>query len=110
MRFIAVIAGLLMLGACGAVPPFAILDGASVVGTDKTLGDHAISLYTGKNCATIRIDRGETYCEEDAVVPAQVIYCYKTLGSATCYDRPDPHRGRYQKLGGNDHNLAKKKN
>jgi len=25
----------------------------------------------------------------------------------TCYDRPDPHRGRQKKIGDNDHNLGR---
>lgn len=41
-------------------------------------------------------------------MPAQDIYCYRTLGEITCYDRPDPYNGGQRKVGGNDHNMIKK--
>ena len=52
---------------------------------------------------------GLTYCEEDEIVPAPEVYCYQTLGKVTCYDKPDPHKGRHQRVGDNDHNLVKNK-
>jgi hypothetical protein len=36
-----------------------------------------------------------------------LVYCYRTLGKVTCYDRPDPHKGRHRRVGNNDHNLIK---
>ena len=104
-----VVLGLLgvVLGACSAVPGLAQVEGATVMGTDKTLSDHIISLSSGKNCSIIRKDRGLTYCEEDEPVIKQNIYCYNTIGRVTCYDRPDPHHGRYEKGDRNDHNRGK---
>ena len=29
-----------------------------------------------------------TYCEEDEKVPQMNVFCYRTLGEITCYDRP----------------------
>jgi hypothetical protein len=109
MRIVVVITMLLIVSACNSVPSLAIIDGASVVSTEKTVADHAISIYTGKNCSTIRTEMGLTYCEEDEVVPAPEVYCYHTLGKITCYDKPDPHKGRHQRVGDNDHNMVKKK-
>jgi hypothetical protein len=106
MRIVVVFAALLLVSACGALPPLAMIDGASVVGSDKTLGDNAISIYTGKNCSTIRVEQGLAYCEEDEVVPAPEAYCYRTLAKVTFYDRPDSYRGGHQRVGDNDHNLV----
>jgi hypothetical protein len=47
-----------------------------------------------------------TYCEEDEVTIKQNLFCYKTLASVTCYDRPDPNPGR-RRVDLNGHNLAK---
>ena len=111
MRVFATIAVLglmaVVLGACSVVPGFAQIEGATVIGAKKTITDHIISLSSGKNCSTIRKERGLTYCEEDEPVIKPNIYCYKTLARVTCYDRPDPHRGGYQKVDRNDHNLVK---
>jgi len=105
MRSIAVLAVVGLLGGCGLVPGVAQLEGAFVIGTDKTIEDHVISYYSGKNCSTVRKELGMTYCEEDERRIEPLVYCYKTLGEVTCYDRPDPHHGRQKKIGVNDHNM-----
>lgn len=107
MRIIAVLALFGFLQGCTLVPGVAQVQGAFVIGTDKTIEDHVISLTSGKNCSTLRRERGLTYCEEDEPNINHNIYCYKTIGNVTCYDRPDPHKGRYQRVDRNDHNLAK---
>jgi len=90
--------GALFLGACSALenadsfaPQAALIEGASVVATDKTIGDHVISFATGKNCSTVRKQLGQTYCEEDEVGHVDEVYCYRTLGRPTCYAVPSPH-------------------
>ncbi len=105
MRLIALSAFLVVLGGCSAVPGLAQVEGAFVVGTDKTIEDHVISLTSGKNCSSIRKEKGLTYCEEDELQVKQNIYCYKTLATVTCYDRPDPNPGR-RRVDLNDHNRA----
>ena len=42
--------------------------------------------------------------EEGESVIKQNIFCYKTLATVTCYDRPDPRR---QRVDMNDHNRAR---
>jgi hypothetical protein len=74
---------------------FSSFEAISVVGTDKTLGDHVLSVYSGKNCSTVRSNNDLTYCEEDEPVPKKTGYCYRSLGNITCYDRPDPYKGDY---------------
>ncbi len=107
MRMIVAVLAVSAIGlvqACTVVPPISMVEGAFVVGGDKTIADHVISLNSGKNCSFIRKERGLTYCEEDQVTVQPNVYCYKTLGEVTCYDRPDP---RYQKLGVNEQNKPK---
>lgn len=107
MRVLAILAVLGFLAGCSAVPGFAQVQGASVIGTDKTLEDHVISLASGKNCSTIRKQKGLTYCEEDEPKITPNIYCYKTLAKVTCYDRPNPYNGRQKKMGEDNVNVAR---
>lgn len=90
--------GALFLGACSAIdgaqsiaPQAALIEGGTVVGTGKTIGDHLISFGTGKNCSTVRKQLGKTYCEEDELGHVDEVYCYRTLGKVTCYAEPSPH-------------------
>ena len=106
MRIFALLACLAFLGGCGAIPGYAQVEGLFVVGTDKTMEDHVVSLVSGKNCSLIRTEKDQTYCEEDEPVIKQNIFCYRTLATVTCYDRPDPNPGR-RRVDLNDHNRAK---
>ena len=106
MRIFALLACLAFLGGCSAIPGYAQVQGATVMGTDKTMEDHFVSLSSGKDCSIIRKEKGLTYCVEDEPVIKQNIFCYKTLATVTCYDRPDPNPGRKQ-VDLNDHNMAK---
>jgi hypothetical protein len=109
MRLIIVIAiaALALASGCSVIPGVAQVQGAFVVGTEKTIEDHVISLSSGKNCSSVRREQGMTYCVEDEKQVKQNIYCYQTLGSVTCYDRPDPHGGRQKQLGVDETNVAK---
>jgi len=106
MRSLAVAACLAFLGGCSLVPGYAQVQGLFVVGTDKTMEDHVVSLSSGKNCSLVRTEKGLTYCEEDEPKIKQNLFCYKTLATVTCYDRPDPNPGR-QRVDINDQNQAK---
>ena len=77
----------------------------SIMGTEKTIADHVVSLSSGKNCSTVRRERGLHYCEEDEPEIKSQVYCYKTLARITCYDRPDPYLNNAKRMGVNDHNL-----
>lgn len=107
MRVLAIFAVLGFLAGCSSIPGVAQIQGVSVIGTDKTIEDHAISLASGKNCSTIRREKGLTYCEEDEPKVKPNIYCYKTLAKVTCYDRPNPYHGRQKKMGEDNVNVAK---
>lgn len=111
MRKYAALIGLFVLSGCGGLaasgtPGLAQIDVLTVMGTDKTIVDHIVSASSGKNCSSVRLEKGEYYCEEDQPEVTHNIYCYKTLASVTCYDRADPHQGRYKKVGQNDHNYV----
>lgn len=108
MRLILAIAALLLAASCGAGATIFTVGAGTLGTTDKTLGDHVISLYSGKDCSSVRLEKGKTYCKEDeAIVPPQV-YCYRTIGSVTCYRSPPPDADRRERVGQNDHNYARK--
>ncbi len=107
MRKLLLLLPVLIIGACGPLitagtPGLAQVDVLTVMGTDKTVVDHIVSLSSGKNCSLIRLEKGQYYCEEDEPKVQQNIYCYNTLGSVTCYTKPDPFDGRQHKVGENN--------
>jgi len=108
MRFLVAIAGMVLLGGCGIATPYAMVDGTFVSTFDKTMEDTVVSLVSGKNCSTVRSDNGRSYCVEDEPNPSPTVYCYRTIANVTCYDRPDPHNGRQQRLGDNHHNVDRR--
>ena len=94
------------LSACSAVttapsgfPQMMGIEGATVVGTGKTITDHIVSFTTGKNCSTIRKNIGLHYCEEDEIAVPDNVFCYTTLGDITCYERPVPYSDNKRQVG-----------
>ncbi|NIZ03327.1 hypothetical protein [Thalassospira lucentensis] len=65
-------------------------DVISIINSDKTLVDHAVSLSTGRDCSTIRKIDGKSYCKKDPV-PEPPLYCYRSLAAVSCYRTPDPY-------------------
>ncbi len=110
MRRVLFIAGLVMLAAisgCSVIPTFAAAEGVSTVLTKKTVTDHIVSLARGKDCSTIRVDRGQSYCVEDEINPPVNVYCYRTLGSVSCYNKKNPYNSGQKALGRDGSDLAK---
>ena len=87
-------------------PAVAQFDVFSVVGTDKTIIDHLVSYTSGKDCSFVYVEKGNRYCKEDEPVIKPQVYCYSTLGRATCYETPDPFANGQRESGNNDHNLV----
>jgi len=99
-RVVAPIALLVAVSGCTAASTIT-LTGASLVSlihTDKTLSDHAISFAMKEDCSILHSANNEPYCQEErpppdtrALIAAQGtrLYCYRTLGEVSCYDRPD---------------------
>ena len=85
--------------ASGMTPALLGIEGATVVGTGKSLTDHYMSFTTGKNCSTLRKNTGRTYCEEDEISAPEEIYCYKSLGKVNCYSTPRPHGEDQNRVG-----------
>lgn len=104
MRVVFSVVALLMLGACTMAPPITAAEGVSAVVTGKPLSDYIVSFASGKNCSTSRTQAGQTYCAEDDRNAAPKVWCYRTIGRVSCYDRPDPLDGKQRKVGRNDHN------
>lgn len=98
--------GSTLISACDPVT-FAGVEAVSLMGSDKTLVDHAVSYGSGKDCSTLRRERGQTYCLEDQAVIRPNLYCYRDLGGVTCYDRPDASNTGKQRVDRNDQNRAK---
>lgn len=88
---------LFALSGCGGMMlTFAGANLVSVIHSDKTLPDFAISGETGKNCTLLHAARNEPYCQSPLPDQTEVLadlaanrYCYRTLGGIDCYDRPD---------------------
>ncbi len=100
--------GLLSLSACAAyAPPLAVIEGVSAVTTGKPLSDHVVSYASGKNCSTVRTNTGRSYCEEEELNPSANVFCYRTLGRVSCYDRANPYHGNQRQMGDNSHNTLK---
>ncbi len=69
-----------------AVGNLAIVDVGVIMATGKTLGDQFVSYRTGKDCSTVRLEQGRTYCREDEPNPVMSTKnCEHTLGDVTCY-------------------------
>lgn len=85
------------LSACAS--PGVLLVGASMVTlihTDKTVSDHVVGWITDKDCSLLYAAADKDYCRPfESPEKAQVafmnstLYCYRTLGGVSCYDRPD---------------------
>jgi hypothetical protein len=97
-RILVICASLLGLSACGGDFGLMMVGGsmASLSYTKKTLVDHAVSNYTELNCSILHTARNEEYCQrpeiterEKVAYMASMLYCYRTLGGVSCYDRPD---------------------
>ncbi len=96
-----VIATAVMLAGCGSVgAPLLALGGATAttINTNKLPTDHIADYFTGQDCNSVRQSQdGGPLCRPyEMGVIEEPRYCYKSLGSITCYTEPDPYRdGRY---------------
>lgn len=88
---------LLALGGCNPYQTALIagVNAISYLETDKTVEDHVLSKMTHEDCSTERIFKDGHMCRDTdtgtTVAQAQPVYCYRTLGAITCYDKPDPY-------------------
>lgn len=88
---------LLLLAGCALGPSLALsgMDIVSYASTDQSLAGNAATTITGEDCAVIQLADGRSHClsqeEQEALLAAQRRYCYRTLGSVTCYNIRDPY-------------------
>lgn len=76
--------------------PFAAAAGATVafVHEDKLPTDYIAEAVTGEDCSYVRrLEDGGPLCRSHdyGQVIDKPIYCYRSLGNVTCYDRPNPY-------------------
>ncbi|MEL0106961.1 MAG: hypothetical protein ACO3MW_08990 [Rhodospirillales bacterium] len=108
LRILVLIAGIVALLALSACSGYGIAEVVSTTSTGKTIPDHVISLGSGRDCSTARYQRGHHYCKEDEKNLQQTnLYCYPTLGTTTCYDRPNPYDPRVPVNNRDKHNQGK---
>lgn len=72
------------------VQTFWVLDGVSVINTQKTIDDHLVSWLSGEDCSTLKALHGEPYCQPEPASVLKVkrtVYCYKDLAASTCYSQ-----------------------
>jgi hypothetical protein len=96
-RVFVICASLLGLSACGGEAGLMLLGAstATLIHTDKTVVDHAVGFSTDRDCSVLYLAQGN-YCKPlEPIEPGQIaymssaLYCYRTLGGVSCYDRPD---------------------
>ncbi|MBL93921.1 MAG: hypothetical protein CFH06_01114 [Alphaproteobacteria bacterium MarineAlpha3_Bin5] len=95
-----------VIGSAG-FPVASQIEVLTLMNTEKTISDNIVSYVSGKDCSSVRRERGLSYCKEDALQPPKTKrYCYKELSKVTCYKTEDP-LGRYTKVDSNDHNVPR---
>lgn len=114
MKHLFTVLAVLMLTACGSMtqPRSHLPAGMSILGlwaagetvsllhSDKLMEDHVVSLITRQDCSFPRYWNGKGgYCMTQGEIlrasmpdfTVQKVYCYATIASPTCYDRPSPY-------------------
>ena len=86
----------LFLAGCGVGEPLALGATAttSFIMEDKLPTDYVAEVFTGKDCSYVRrLEDGGPLCrsQDYGQVIEKPVYCYKSLGNVTCYERPDPY-------------------
>lgn len=93
-----ILASLIGLSACDSGAGLALAGAglATVVHTQKTPADHALSWAMDENCSILHSANNEPYCQPLPPDPRErladmsaSLFCYRTLGNVTCYKRPD---------------------
>jgi hypothetical protein len=103
IRSLAALALAALLSGCAvaALPAAAVyggVEGLSLNHTDKLMSDHVVSAVTGQDCSFLKYKNTGIYCRSAAEIAEQAAkerrdlsgYCYRRLGTVTCYDSPDP--------------------
>ena len=68
---------------------------ASFIQSDKLPFDYLAEFASGKECRSLVAMRdGGPLCRDsfDPKIYEKPIYCYRTIGTITCYSEPDPYK------------------
>lgn len=92
-----VLFALALQGCAAAAVTFAGANVVSLMQSDKTAVDHGVSLIVDQDCSVLYAAEQEAYCRplpasgpaDEVAALAERLYCYKTRGGVSCYDRPD---------------------
>jgi hypothetical protein len=85
-----------LVAACGSATTFYVGSAmlANFVYTDKMPTDYLAELASGQECNFLKSQKdGGPLCRDsfERIVYEAPIYCYRTLGEITCYDKRDPY-------------------
>lgn len=84
---------LLLLGGCAADPvELTTVVGGVAVGSvavlQRTPFDAVWSLITGRDCSTVRVEQGKSWCRPPEPAPEAPPYCTRSLGVVDCWADP----------------------
>ena len=80
-------------GGIGETAALAVGTTAVIVNNDKLPTDYIAEAVTGLDCNSIRksVDKGPLCRHHKEEIVERPIYCYRSLGTVTCYDQKDPY-------------------
>jgi hypothetical protein len=98
LALLANLTGCAALAATPAIAVYAGVEGVALNQTGKLASDHVVSAITGQDCSFLRYKDTGNYCLSAAEIAGQEArerrdlsgYCYRNLGTVTCYGTPDP--------------------
>lgn len=66
---------------------------AVVINNDKLPTDYIAEAVTGLDCNSVRksVDKGPLCRHHKEEIVERPVYCYRTLGTITCYNEKDPY-------------------
>lgn len=84
---------LLLLGGCGATPGQWVAGGLGVgIGSIAVMGrtpvDAVVSLFTGRDCSVVRLEKRQDYCRPEDPPPEEPPFCTRSLGRVDCWKDP----------------------
>ena len=78
-----------LLSGCAAAEAVVAVEGTSDMVFGRGVADIGISAVTGRDCSTVRLDKGLPYCAPRGTLPTPPPFCTKTIGSVTCWRDPE---------------------
>jgi hypothetical protein len=80
---------LLQVGGCIGVAAVAGAEATSDMVFGRGIADIGVSAVTGRDCSTVRLDKGLPYCAPRDAGPVVMPYCTRTLGTVMCWKDPE---------------------